>query len=159
MKIIYHCFGGSHSSVIASALHLGLIDKNRLPSMDEMMALPYFDKTSKDDFGSIRFVGKDEFDNEIYVLGKKGFGNRFSALLEGVAEILGVSGQVMAVDCMNRVNLFMKLGGFTSRRVGMANVGRPVLGKGTREAFFDLVNLVEITRLKVLNINKTQVQV
>ena len=44
MKIIYHCYGGSHSSVIAAALHLGLLAKDRIPNETELMAIPYFDK-------------------------------------------------------------------------------------------------------------------
>ena len=72
LKIIYHCYGGSHSSVIAAALHLKWIDKDRLPSEEEMMAIPYYDKTDNGDFGSILFIGIDESGNEIYVLGKKG---------------------------------------------------------------------------------------
>lgn len=151
MKIIYHCFGGSHSSVLAAALHLGLIEKNRLPSMDEMLALPYFDKTSKKDFGSIRFMGIDEYNNEIYILGKKNVGQRYDNMLKGVAELLGKKDEIIFVDCMTRVNLGMKLGGFTSRRMGWVSLGRPVLGRSTRKAFLDMVNLVEITRLKALN--------
>lgn len=151
MKIIYHCFGGSHSSILAAALHLGLIEKNRLPSMDEMLALPYFDKTSKKDFGSIRFMGIDEYKNEVYVLGKKNVGRRHENMLKGVAELLGKKDEVIFVDCMPRVNLGMKLGGFTSRRMGWVSLGRPVLGRSARKAFLDLVNLVEITRLKAMN--------
>jgi len=151
MKVIYHCFGGSHSSVTAAALHIGLIGKNRPPTMEELMALPYFDKTNNEDFGSIRFMGCDEYGNEVYVLGKKSLGDRYSNVLMGIAEILGAKDQVIAVNCMNRVNWAMKLGGFTSRRIGMVSLGRPVLSVGTRNAFFNLVNLVEITRLKILN--------
>lgn len=150
MKIIYHCFGGSHSSVVAAALHLGLLNRDKLPTPDELMSLPYFDKTNNDDFGSIRLVGNDEYGNQIYVLGKKSMGNRYARMLEGVAEILGARNQLLAVNCMSRVNWFMKLGGFTSRRLGAAALGRPVLEKGTVDAFFKLVNLVEITRFKVM---------
>lgn len=150
MKIIYHCFGGSHSSVLAAALHLGFISKDKLPTASELMALPYFDKTNNDDFGSIRLVGNDEYGNQVYVLGKKSMGNRYAAMLEGVAEILGARDQLLAVNCMNRVNWFMKVGGFTSRRIGAVSLGRPVLEKGTQDAFFKLVNLVEITRFKAL---------
>lgn len=151
MKIVYHCFGGSHSSVLAASLHLGLIEKNHIPNLDEMMALPYFDKTSNLDFGSIRFMGVDEFGNEVYVLGKKGLGRRYNHMLQGIAELLGKKDEVTFVDCMSRVNISMKLGGFTSRRIGWVTLGRPVLGRGTKRAFLDLVNLVEITRLKVMN--------
>jgi hypothetical protein len=150
MKIIYHCFGGSHSSVTAAALHLGLIDKHRPPTMDELMSLPYFDKTTENDFGSIRFMGIDEYGNEVYVLGKKSMSERLTHILNGLAQILGVEDQVLVVNAMDRVNISMKLGGFTSRRIGLPSVGRPVVSRGTIKAFFQLVNLVEITRLKAL---------
>lgn len=151
MKIIYHCFGGSHSSVLAAALHLNLIGKHRLPTFEEMLALPYFDKTSRKDFGSIRFMGVDEGGNEVYILGKKGIGKRYNNILLGIAEILGKKDEIILVDCMSRVNVIMKLGGFTSRRVGWEKLGRPVLNRGARIAFLDLVNLVEITRLRATN--------
>ncbi|MGI5921399.1 MAG: DUF3189 family protein [Syntrophomonadaceae bacterium] len=150
MKIIYHCFGGSHSSVTAAALHLGLLEKHRPPTQDELMSLPYYDKTSNNDFGRIHFMGVDEYGNEVYVLGKKSLGDRFSHILTGVAEILGEANQIIVVNTMDRVNLSMKLGGFTSRRMGISFLGRPVVVRGTKNAFFDLVNLVEITRLKAM---------
>lgn len=151
MKVIYHCYGGAHSSVIAAALHLKLIEKHRLPSIEEMMAIPYYDKTDNGDFGSIRFMGIDESGNEVYVLGKKSMGDRYTQILVGVAEILGVGDQIIATDCLNRVNMSMKLGGFLSRRVGLVFPGRPVLLRGTRKAFMTLVNLVETVRIKCMN--------
>lgn len=150
MKIIYHCFGGSHSSVTAAALHLGLIPKDHPPTLDDLMAIPYFDKTDNSDFGSIRFMGVDEYHNEVYVLGKKSLGNRYSNILHGVADILGVRDQVLAVNTMDSVNWTMKIGGFMSRRAGIVSLGRPLVGAGTREAFMALVGLVEVTRMKTM---------
>lgn len=150
MKIIYHCFGGSHSSVTAAALHLKMLDNSRLPTGEELMKIPYYDKTMKGDFGSIRFMGTDEFGNDVYVLGKKSLGDRFSNVLMGVARILGAEDQILAVNCMNRVNWSMKLGGFTSRQLGFPFLGRPVVTRGTQRAFMRITNLVEITRLKAL---------
>ncbi len=151
MKVIYHCYGGSHSSVTAAALHIGLISKNRPPTTEELMALPYFDKTNNEDFGSIRFMGFDDYGNEVFILGKKNLGDRYSNIIIGIAEILGAKDQVIAINCMNRVNWAMKLGGFTSRKIGAVFLGRPILSIGTRKAFLNLVNLVEITRLKIFN--------
>ncbi|MGI5911508.1 MAG: DUF3189 family protein [Syntrophomonadaceae bacterium] len=151
MKIIYHCYGGSHSSVIAAALHLGLLPKNRIPTRDELMAIPYYDKTTNTDFGSIRFMGVDEYRNEVYVLGKKGMGDRYSNILMGIADILGCKDQLITVNCMNRVNWAMKIGGFSSRKIGIISLGRPVLVRGSQSAFMELVNLVDITRLKIMN--------
>lgn len=151
MKIIYHCFGGSHSSVTAAALHLGLLPKHRLPTYDELMSLPYFDKTNDDDFGSIRFMGIDEFGNDVYVLGKKSLGDRFTRILTGVAGLLGCQDKVLVVNTMNQVNWSMKLGGFTSRRLGIVFLGRPVVTRGTQSAFYHLLNTVETTKLKATN--------
>ncbi len=151
MKVIYHCYGGAHSSVIAAALHLKIIGKHRLPTIDEMMAIPYYDKTVNGDFGSIRFMGIDDSGNEVYVLGKKSMGDKYTKILMGVAEIMGAGDQIIAIDCLNRVNLSMKLGGFMSRRIGLIFPGRPVLFRGTRGAFMKLVNLVETVRLKSMN--------
>jgi len=136
---------------MAAALHLGLIPKNRIPSLNELLNIPYYDKTNNSDFGSIRLMGVDEYKNEVYVLGKKSMGDRYSRLLMGVAEILGCSDELMAVNCMNRVNLAMKLGGFSSRKMGIVSLGRPVLVRGSQKAFMELVNLVEITRLRAMH--------
>jgi hypothetical protein len=155
MKIIYHCFGGAHSSVTAAAIHLGLIERHRPPSIDELNSLPYYDKTTNDDFGTIRFMGVDEFGHEVYVMGKKSMDNRLANILNAIAEMLGVADQNLMVDAMNRVNISMKLGGFTSRRMGLSFLGRPVVSRGTIKAFFTLVNLVEITRLKVQQSNQS----
>lgn len=152
MKIIYHCYGGSHSSVMAAALHIGLIPKNQIPTQDMLMAIPYYDKTTNADFGSIRFMGIDDYNNEVFVLGKKSMGDRYSNLLMGVAEILGCKDQLLVVNCMNRVNLAMKLGGFSSRKMGIVSLGRPVLVRGSQKAFMELVNLVEITRLRAMHL-------
>jgi hypothetical protein len=158
MKIIYHCFGGSHSSVTAAALHLGILNKTRTPTSEQLMEIPYFDKTSDADFGSIRYMGTDEFGHQVYVLGKKSLANRYSAILMGVAEMLGKQDQLILVNCMDSINWSMKIGGFTSRRMRLVLLGRPVVTWGTQKAFNQLVNLVDITRLKVIdNDNKAQV--
>lgn len=117
------------------------------------MRVPYYDKTTDADFGSIRYMGTDEAGNDIYVFGKKTFNNRYSALLMGIARILGEQEELVMIDCMNRVNWSMKIGGFTSRRLGLTFVGRPIVSWGTRQAFAQLVNLVEITRIKTLGNN------
>ncbi len=149
MKIIYHCFGGSHSSVSAAALHLGLLDSQKVPTEEELMRIPYYDKTTDADFGEIRYMGTDENDNDIYVFGKKSFSNRYSTVLTGIAKIFGDQDDLIMVDCMKRVNWSMKIGGFTSRRLGLTSIGRPIVSWGTRKAFMHLVNLVEITRFKI----------
>ncbi|HHW60786.1 MAG TPA: DUF3189 family protein [Syntrophomonadaceae bacterium] len=143
MVIIYHCFGGSHSSVTAAAIHLGMLRKDRIPSARELNELPYYDKTSEADFGTIRYMGKDEWDNDVYILGKKSMGDRYNAILTGVAALLGQSTAILPVNCMSHVNWSMKIGGFISRRLQIEFLGRPIVIWGTQKAFYHLVKLVE----------------
>lgn len=149
MKIIYHCFGGSHSSVTAAAVHLGLLDKNKIPTGQDLMKIPFYDKTTNADFGTIRFMGKDELGNEVYVLGKKSMGDRYSQILLGVAGVLGAEDQLIVINCMKWVNWSMKLGGFTSRRLGFPFIGRPVVTRGTQKAFSHIIKLVEETKSRL----------
>ncbi|HCX78095.1 MAG TPA: hypothetical protein DG577_01645, partial [Firmicutes bacterium] len=41
--MIYHCYGGAHSSVTAAAVHVGLLARDKTPSRLELVSLPYFD--------------------------------------------------------------------------------------------------------------------
>lgn len=143
MVIIYHCFGGSHSSVTAAAIHLGMLRKDRIPSAQELKQLPYYDKTCDEDFGTIRYMGKDAWDHDVYILGKKSLGDRYNAILTGVAALLGHSSDILPVNCMRHVNWSMKIGGFTSRRLQVEILGRPIVIWGTQKAFYHLVKLVE----------------
>lgn len=143
MKIIYQCYGGSHSSVLAAAIHLGLVDYNIFPSYEDLFALPFFDKTNDDDFGSIRLMGIDELGHEVYVLGKKDFSHRYSKIFSGIANLLGMEENLLAVDVIGKVNWVMKIGGYSSRKLGLVRVGRFFLYYGTKKSFYEIVSLVE----------------
>ena len=47
MHIIYHCVGGAHSSVIASAIHLGMLPKTRVATNSEILSIPYYDNITR----------------------------------------------------------------------------------------------------------------
>jgi hypothetical protein len=143
MFIIYHCFGGSHSSVTAAAIHLGMLPQDRLPTAAEFLALPYFDARSKGDEGEIRFMGRDAAGNKVFTAGKKNLGARFETLFYDLAEVLGLSQQeILMINTSPLVNDAMRLGGFISRRLGFVALGRPLVVWGTRRAYVNLVNLV-----------------
>ncbi|GAF27108.1 GTP cyclohydrolase II [Moorella thermoacetica Y72] len=144
MKVIYHCFGGSHSSVTAAAIHLGLLPRDRLPAAAELMSLPYFDARSLGEEGEIKYMGIDPYGNNVYAAGKKNLGSRFEALLYDLATALGLPRQeLLLLNTSPFVNRLMVLGGFTSRRLGMTTPGRPIVILGTRRAYFQLVEFVD----------------
>lgn len=143
MLVIYHCFGGSHSSVTAAAIHLGFLPRDRVPTAAEFLTLPYFDARSKGEEGEVRFMGKDREGNHIYTAGKKKLGSRFEALLHDLAEALGIAPQkIIFINTSSLVTLTMRIGGFISRRLGIAILGRPLVIWGIRRAYFQIVNFV-----------------
>ncbi len=143
MKIIYHCFGGSHSSVLAAGIHLELLPSNRVPSAREILDLAYFDTQQSFQHGQFQFMGKDKFGNEIYTIGRQSLGDIFEPMLTGLAEILQIpSSEFLLVNTLPAVNFPMKLGGFLSRALKVIWIGRPLVLLGVQHSYFKFVNLV-----------------
>lgn len=143
LKVIYHCFGGSHSSVLAANLHVGNISCEQFPAYDELFQIPYFDRTTNDDFGIIKLVGFDEWGNQVYSLGQMHLGRRFHPIIESLITITGTRTNVILMGTMPHVNLLMMAGGNLSRRQSLPGIGRPILYWGTRLAYPSLLKVVK----------------
>lgn len=147
MYIIYHCFGGAHSSITAACIHLGLIAENSLPTPEELLALPFYDQTTDDDHGYLRYLGDDTAGHRVFVIGRRGLKDCFVTLVQSLASLLNVSREeFLIVDTVPYVNWMMMVGGFTSRRLGWIRIGRPLVIKGTQKAFKNLVRLVQTVK-------------
>ncbi len=143
MKVIYTCYGGSHSSPVAAAIHLGRLDPDRIPTPKELMSLDLYDRTSADDHGRVIFLGRDEAENEIYVLGRGAAGSIAERALRSGLELAGAQDMpIRMVDTLVCVNVWMRIGGFLSRALGLVTLGRPLVIYGTQKAFPSLVALV-----------------
>ncbi|MBO8168352.1 MAG: DUF3189 family protein [Thermoanaerobacteraceae bacterium] len=151
MKIIYNCFGGSHSSVTAAAMHLGLISENRVPTAEELKAIPYFDEQLAEDHGDFKYMGEDEQGNQVYVVGRRNLGSLFEPLIHGIARIFSISPkEYLIVNTMPCVNWIMVLGGILSRKLGMVSLGRPIVIYGTQQAHGNFVKLVNRVKTTIL---------
>ncbi|RKD34682.1 DUF3189 family protein [Thermohalobacter berrensis] len=147
MNIIYHCVGGSHSSVIASAIHLGILPIDKKPSLEEILSVPYFDRLNKQDRGKIIFRGIDKDNNKIFTLSRQFAPNIVIPAIKDSWELAGGSkNELLAINTMSAVNLLMKIGGFSSRRLKLVSLGRPIVARGTLLAYNDLVNIVQNTK-------------
>jgi len=143
MKIFYHCFGGTHSSVTAAAIHLGLLPRDRLPTAEEIIAVPFFDRRDTRQQGCPNLMGKDERGDEIYVLGWPGRPQVIEAIFAGLAGVFSLpENSYKLVDVRSGVNLMMRMGGFLSRRLGLVALGRPLVARGTRRAYRTILELV-----------------
>ncbi len=148
MKIIYHCYGGAHASVTAAAIHLGWLPTERLPENEELKQVPYFDKPTAEDHGRIRLMNTDEFGNEIYIVGRRAESRVFENMAKGLMAVYKIpDDQFCFIDVMPYVNWKMMLGGFTSRRLGAAWFGRPIIVAGVKYSYWKIVSLVNRVRV------------
>lgn len=151
MIIIYHCFGGAHSSVTAAAIHLGWLSPSQIPSKNDLMRIPYFDWQTRKDHGIFRFMGRDELGNKVFIIGRRNLREDFETLTYGLAEIYGFKREeLLLVNTMTYINWMMILGGYLSRSQGMIQLGRPIVIKGVQHSFFKYVNMVNKVK-KILN--------
>lgn len=144
MVIIYCCYGGTHSSPIAAAVHLGQLDRNQVPTKADILAIPYYDQLDALDRGIVRLVGEDENGNSVYICGrgkeKRGIEQ---AIISGIKLAGGNWEQVIFINSLVAVNLLMRIGGFLSRKLKLVGIGRPLVVLGTQKAFPNLVKIVE----------------
>ncbi len=149
MDIIYHDVGGSHSVVVASALHLKKLDPDKLPTKEDLNKLSMFDRIQKEDYGHLIYQGDDEFGNSVYTVGCKYSSKISLKLLKDIYKLVGDENNLMLVDTRPTINILMKLGGFLSRGVGLRMIGRPIVTKGTLQAYFQIVQLVSNLKKKL----------
>jgi len=148
MKVVYHDFGGSHSTATAAAIHLGLIPEDKVPdSKDLLTKVPFFDSLTAPDHGRLFFMGVDEQYNQVYLLPRA---NRpdlvLNAVLSTIENLGGDPDEWIFVNTLPTVNLWMRIGGYLSRRLGIVALGRPMAIFGTRCAFHNISRLVRSTK-------------
>ncbi|KYO66703.1 DUF3189 family protein [Thermovenabulum gondwanense] len=154
MKIFYYCYGSAHSSVVAAAIHTGYLPMDRIPEYKEFIKLPYYDKTKNNEIGTPFFMGKDEFENEIFIIGMTNERELIKKIIISYLKECGIDhNQIYMVGTLQLVNLKTKIGGILSRRLGLVFPGRPLTIKGIQERYFDFVDLVKEVKKKFNEIN------
>lgn len=151
MHIIYHCVGGAHSSPTAAAIHLNMLPTDHIPNKLDILNLPFFDTLEKKDRGKIIYRGTDEFDNKVYTLGRQFIPD---IIINSIKDMWGILNQkeddLLIVNTLPSVNLLMKIGGFSSRRLNLVKFGRPIVLHGTLSAYTNIVKIVKETKKSFL---------
>ena len=159
MNVIYHCYGGAHSSVMAAAIHLGCVTQPERVSTREVLALPYFDIQDQDELGRIRRVGTDAGGNSVYVLGRESQSRLAARVLTSFARDLQIDPRSFVLaDMLAYVNPIMIVGGSLSRRYRVVGLGRAIAAEGTRRAAPYLAGGVERARAKIADQAKIDIR-
>lgn len=154
MKVIYHCYGGTHSSITAASIHIGFFPAERIPDKEAFLRIPLYDRQEADEHGRMFFIGEDEYGNEVHIVARRNRPEVLENLFASLAAMFDIPrDDYMLVNVMARVNLTMKLGGFLSRRWGFIRLGRPIVMRGTQAAFFKVSALVKDVKRELEDIH------
>lgn len=149
-KVIYQCYGGAHSSIVAAAIHTLILNREEIPTSEEFLQVPYFDKGRKEEVGRLIFFGTAQGGVEVFAMGM----GRGSQVLKNVLSCFlqddGVSSwDFLLVNTLSRVNLPTRVGGFLSRGLGLVSFGRPLILWGMKASYYSFVQLVEEVEKKI----------
>ncbi|MCB2358032.1 DUF3189 family protein [Clostridium estertheticum] len=149
MIYIYNCYGGTHSSILAMAYHLKMLDENREPTKDEILKLPNFNKLVYGNRGELFYYGSDEDENKVYVVGR----GRSKVLIPGLYNLASMlhkqnllNEKIIFSNTSPTVPLPMTFGGFFSRWLKIDFIGVPLLVKGAKQSYQDVIKLVNQTK-------------
>lgn len=150
MIVIYQCFGGAHSSVLAAAIHTHMLPVDRIPAGEEIINLPFYDKTPDRKIGVPLFFGTDEFQNKIFIQGLGKAKKIVPNVLESFLQLEGISTEkVYLKNTLQYVTLSVRLGGFLSRGLGMVFPGRLITVYGLKKSYPRFVEMVKRVKKEI----------
>ena len=150
MIYIYNDYGGTHTTSLAAALHLQILKLSSTPpTKKEILAVPFFNKMTKRDFGKLIFHGKDSEGHLVYSLGRKSQKLVVPSLKEfGLLffEHFQIEDRIIFSNTSPTVPFPLSLGGFFSRGLKMDSIGVPLLVIGAKQCVNNINKLVENTK-------------
>lgn len=150
MIIIYYCFAGAHASVVASAIHCGMLPENRVPSKNEFLAVPYYDATKPDMIGQLYFMGCDTSGNQVYFMGMRNQRRQVLSILQQILELGGrLPDSYIFQDAFPLINFSTKCGGLLSKRWHLSTIGRSLTIWGIQRQYPQFVKLVNDVRQQI----------
>lgn len=154
MIFIYNCYGGTHTSSLASEIHLKRLPDDRKPTRDEILNAKYFNKLTYKDMRKLIFRGVDDEGNKVFTLGR-GMAKELIPFLENFINFAhsecGLQEKFVVSNLSPTVPPALTAGGFLSRGLGIDFLGMPLLVIGARQAYDRIVKIVKRTREKSHN--------
>jgi len=146
MVIIYNCYGGTHSSILASTIHLKKLPMDRIPTKQEILNVEYFNKLTYSDMGRLIFHGVDDCSNRVYTIGRgtsKALIPAMRNLVIAMCRDKGIDEHFLFINCSSTVPPLMTMGGFFSRALHFDVIGVPLLTAGAMQTYYNITKLVE----------------
>jgi hypothetical protein len=149
MIYIYNDYGGTHTTVLAASYHLNKLDKSREPSKEEILSLHNFNELVYGNRGEFFFHGVDEDGNKVYTVGR----GRSKVLVPGLYNLVSMlqkegvlEEKIIFSNTSPTVPAAMTFGGLLSRWLKIHFIGVPLLVKGAKQTYTNIISLVEYTK-------------
>lgn len=120
-RVFYACYAGTHSSILAASLHLGLLVNGRVCD------LPFFDRRISADVGVPLLVGTDRHGTEVYAVGTGWLSTRLEKPLCDLIEVSSPRANACICSVRGFLDLPARAGGFVSRRCRLVWPGRTLI--------------------------------
>ena len=143
MKFFYYCFAGSHSSVIAANIHLKILPGDRVATIEEICNVKEFDRRNNVEPGIPLLIGKDEHENNVYVIGLKKNRNLGLQTIYHFLNQVSNPADWKFYDVLSEINWLTRVGGFISGNLNLPNIGRPIVARGIQKCYQKLINVVK----------------
>jgi hypothetical protein len=124
---------------VAAALHLGVLKPSA--GVKDILGLEYFDVLQNRDMGTPVLAGHSKGD-PVCFLGLGPGSKIFARYAQSVTKELQVELPYKSVDCLGCLNLFTRVGGFTSRYRPLKNLGRRLAARGVHKSLGKIYALV-----------------
>lgn len=120
-RVFYACYAGTHSSVLAASLHVGLLRDGRVCD------LPFFDRRVSADIGVPLLIGTDRYGAEVYAVGTGWLSARLEKPLCDLIEVASPRARACICSVRGFLDLPARAGGFASRRCRLVWPGRALI--------------------------------
>jgi hypothetical protein len=142
-KLFYYCYGGAHTSVTCASIHLKYLPSDYVPTAMEFKGVPFYDKMENNKIGTPIYAGRDEFGWDVYFMGMRG-GSLvvIPAIKSYLNENHICQDNVIFVNTLAKLHPITSIGGFSSRKLGLVPLGRPMTIWGIRQSYPSLTRLV-----------------
>lgn len=118
--VIYACYAGTHSSILASRIHLG----EKITCRADIASIPFFDQRLKSDIGVPLRLGQDAYGSAVYALGTGWLSKEVEWALLDAVECAIPEARVCLCHIRPVLDLRARVGGFLSRRLSVVKHGR-----------------------------------